>query len=620
MSSVTLSLLVSDLLLVSDHDIDPDGDSDSLWEIIVVQGNGWYGSALPFPPTYMTFDDLPLRPELLQATHDLNFTTPTPIQEQAIPLLISGKGDVVGLAQTGTGKTGAYGLGMLHLLEEDAHSVQSIVVCPTRELCLQITDDLENFSKHLQAGRIVAVYGGASIQDQIRKIKKGATIVVATPGRLVDLLRRNAVNLSEASIAVLDEADEMLNMGFKEDLEAIMEKLPEERRVWLFSATMPKGVARFAKTLLKDPEEISVGTTNEVASNIEHVYYRVHEKHRYMALRRLLDLEPEIYGVVFCRTRRETADVAEKLVLDGYTAEPLHGDLSQAQRDAVMRKFRNKNVRVLVATDVAARGIDVKDLTHVIHYRLPEDEAVYTHRSGRTARAGKSGKSLAIINIKQMRHLQNIARVAKVTFEEGRIPDAQEIGERQLMALVEKVKVTDENPKALESFLPKIHEAFEPFSKEELIQHFVAAEFNRFLKTYEHAADINLKTPPAEVSPKGKRSRDRGDREFDRRERKGERRSRQQPGMKKFFFGAGKMDRIPPGAIIRTLCEAGGLSRDDFGSIDIKREFSFVDIREDAAQGLNQRLKSVKLDGRKVPFREYVERPGGGPRKKHRKG
>jgi ATP-dependent RNA helicase DeaD len=559
----------------------------------------------------MTFDDLPLRPELLQAARDLNFITPTPIQEQAIPLLLSGDGDLVGLAQTGTGKTGAYGLGMLHLLDPQVQAVQSVVVCPTRELCLQITDDLEKFAKHLSAGRIVAVYGGASIQDQIRKIRKGATIVVATPGRLVDLLRRKAVDLSQAGIAVLDEADEMLNMGFQEDLEAIMAKLPDSRRVWLFSATMPKGVARFAKTLLKDPVEVTVGTTNEVASNIEHRYYRVHEKHRYVALRRLLDLEPDIYGVVFCRTRRETADVAEKLVLDGYTAEPLHGDLSQAQRDAVMRKFRSKNVRILVATDVAARGIDVKDLTHVIHYRLPEDEAVYTHRSGRTARAGKSGKSLAIINIKQMRHLQSIARVAGVTFEEGRIPDGQEIGERQLMALVEKVKETDENPKALESFLPKIYQAFEPFSKEELIQHFVAAEFNRFLQTYEHAADINLKTPPAEVGPRGKRSRKSEGRDEPGGRQK-DRRSANRAGMKKFFFGAGKMDRIPPGAIIRTLCEAGGLQKDDFGSIDIKREFSFVDIREDAAAGLSQRLQNVKLDGKKVPFREYVERSGGG--------
>jgi len=566
----------------------------------------------------MTFDDLDLRPELLQATRDLHFTTPTPIQEQSIPLLIEGDRDVVGLAQTGTGKTGAYGLGMLHLLDPEVRAIQSIVVCPTRELCLQITQDLKNFSTHLKAAKVVAVYGGSSIQDQIQKIRKGATIIVATPGRLVDLLRRKAVKLDQASITVLDEADEMLNMGFQEDLEAIMAALPKERRVWLFSATMPKSVARFAKTLLTDPQEVTVGTTNEVASNIEHKYYRVHEKHRYVALRRLLDIEPDIYGVVFCRTRRETADVAEKLVQDGYAAEPLHGDLSQAQRDAVMRKFRNKTVQVLVATDVAARGLDVKDLTHVIHYRLPEDEAVYTHRSGRTARAGKSGKSLAIINIKQMRHLQSIARVAKVTFAEGRIPEAREIGEKQLMALVEKVRDTDEDPEALKQFLPKIYEAFEPFSKEELIQHFVAAEFNRFLSTYEHAADINLKTPPADVGPKkkrGERNRDsnvRGGRKDRSRRResdsKGGGRSPNRAGMKKFFFGAGKMDRIPPGAIVRTLCEAGGLSRDDFGNIDIKREFSFVDIREDAAKGLDGRLKNVKLDGRNVPFREYTER------------
>jgi ATP-dependent RNA helicase DeaD len=571
----------------------------------------------------MTFDDLSLRPELLQATRDLNFTTPTPIQEEAIPHLIQGGRDVVGLAQTGTGKTGAYGLGMLHLLDPEIQSVQAIVVCPTRELCLQITQDIKDFSKHLNAGKVVAVYGGSSIQDQIRKIRKGATILVATPGRLVDLLRRKAVSLKQSSITVLDEADEMLNMGFQEDLEAIMAALPDERRVWLFSATMPKSVARFAKTLLKDPLEITVGTTNEVASNIEHRYYRVHEKHRYVALRRLLDMEPELYGVVFCRTRRETAEIAEKLVQDGYAAEPIHGDLSQAQRDAVMRKFRNKTVRVLVATDVAARGLDVKDLTHVVHYRLPEDEAVYTHRSGRTARAGKSGKSLAIINIKQMRHLQSIARVAGVTFEEGRIPEAHEIGERQLMALVEKVKETDGDPSELKEFMPRIYEAFEPFSKEELIQHFVAAEFNRFLSTYEHAPDINLNTPPAKVGPKGKAGkRGKGPEARDggpggrerRRDTSGE--HRQAKGMKTFFFGAGKMDGIPPGAIIRTLCEAGSLNREDFGNINIKREFSFVDIREEAAQNLTDRLKHVKVDGRNVPLREYVERSSGKRKKK----
>jgi ATP-dependent RNA helicase DeaD len=591
----------------------------------------------------MKFDELGLIPELLAAVQDLKFTTPTPIQAESIPVLLSGESDFVGLAQTGTGKTGAYGLGMLQRIDPTRTDTQGIVICPTRELCLQITNDLQAFSKKMNKVQIVAVYGGASISDQIRLLKRGAQIIVATPGRLMDLSKRKAVHLNQIDYAVLDEADEMLNMGFQEDIETILGKMPETRRIWLFSATMPRGVARIANNILKDPVEVTVGGKNESAQNIEHSYCMVHEKHRYLALKRLLDYAPEMYGLIFCRTRKETQDVAEKLIQDGYQAESLHGDLSQSQRDAVMRKFRQRNVMVLVATDVAARGLDVDDITHVIHYRLPDDEAIYTHRSGRTARAGKSGKSIAIVNTREKRTIQAVERRSNITFSAGKIPDGRDICEKQLFSLVKKIKNTPVNQKDIEQYLPRVFESFEEFDKEELIKHFISAEFNRFLDYYRHAADINFDGRSARGDrDRGPRTREgRGDRSSGRRDARssGERSPRSGAGrparrdprdsgdrgtqrsrppeaeMKRFFFGAGELDRINPGAIVRTVCESAGITRNQIGHISINREFSFFDVHKKAADQVVKSMHNTKVDGRDVQVREFIEMPrkkGGG--------
>ena len=594
----------------------------------------------------MTFDTLGLNNELLAAVRELNFETPTPIQAESIPILLSGDRDFVGLAQTGTGKTGAYGLAMLQRIDVNRRETQGIVICPTRELCMQITQDLHNFAKKMKGLNVVAVYGGASISDQMRLLKRGAQIIVATPGRLMDLSKRKAVRLNQIDYAVLDEADEMLNMGFQEDIETILGTMPDSRKIWLFSATMPKGVARIANTILKDPAEVTVGGRNESAQNIEHSYCQVHEKHRYLALKRLLDYAPDMYGLIFCRTRKETQDVAEKLIQDGYTSESLHGDLSQAQRDAVMRKFRQRSVTVLVATDVAARGLDVDDITHVIHYRLPDDPAIYTHRSGRTARAGKSGKSIAIVNTRERRAIQDVERHSKITFTVGKIPEGRDICEKQLFSLVKKVKNTPVNEKDIGQYLPKVYEAFEDLNKEDLIQHFISAEFNRFLDYYRHAADINVsgrgshsdnRRDSRSDSRRGPRSNDRGQRSDGPRQgpsrggrgnmgRTSSSNREPEENMKRFFFGAGNLDRINPGAIVRTVCETSGITRNQIGAISINREFSFFDVHQNAADQVNKKMRNAQLDGKSVQVREYIQRPskggGGGGKypKKKKKG
>lgn len=565
----------------------------------------------------MNFTDLPLIQPLQDAVRDLNFSIPTPIQEKAIPLLLEGKKDFVGLAQTGTGKTGAYGLAMLQKIDLNRRETQGIVICPTRELCLQITEDLLGFSKYLLDLRVVPVYGGTNILDQVRQVKSGAHVIVATPGRLMDLSRRKAVRLQHIDYAVLDEADEMLNMGFQEDIETILSEMPDSRLIWLFSATMPRGVARIAQNILHDPVEVTVGNRNEGAANIEHVYCQVHEKHRYLALKRLLDYAPDMYGLIFCRTRKETQEVAEKLLHDGYQAEALHGDLSQTQRDQVMRKFRQKSLHVLVATDVAARGLDVDDITHVLHYRLPDDEAVYTHRSGRTARAGKSGVSIALINTRERGAIQAVERRCKLTFKKGKIPEGKDICEKQLFSLVKKIQSTHVNREDITDYLPRVYEAFAEFDKEDLIQHFISAEFNRFLDYYRHSADINF-----DGRSKGKRDRDdrnpsRGrDRDEGRERPRG--RDREAPRnapeeMQRFFFGAGNMDRINAGAIVRTFCETADIDRDSIGSISILREFSFVDIHKSVAGKVLGKMRNAQLDGKPVQVREYVARPKGKP-------
>jgi ATP-dependent RNA helicase DeaD len=542
----------------------------------------------------MRFNELGLNPNILKSIEALGFETPTPIQEQAIPLLLKAEQDFIGLAQTGTGKTAAFGLPLLERVDAEKRIPQGIILCPTRELCLQIADDLVKFSTYTQGVQVVAVYGGSAIVTQIRQLKQGAQIVVATPGRLLDLIERRAIQLSDINTVVLDEADEMLNMGFKEELDGILSKMPEERMTWLFSATMAKGVARIAETYLTNPVEVSVGGKNESAKNIEHRYFMVHERDRYQALKRLLDFLPSIYGLVFCRTRAETQQVAEKLMQDGYQAEALHGDLSQSQRDYVMRKFRQKTIRVLVATDVAARGIDVNDITHVIHYKLSDEAATYTHRSGRTARAGKSGASLALVNMNERGKIADLERRNNIKIERTEIPDGRSICESQLVAMIEKVVSCDVNEEEIKDYLPHAFEALCELDKKEIIKRFVATEFNHFLEYYRHAGDIN-------VRPRGRDEQGRPP--VQRSENRKRNDQLEAYSTKRFSINMGRVNKINAGAIVRLICENCGIPSNAIGEIDLGREQSFFEVNKEAVPQVRDGMQNVSLDGRKVSIR-----------------
>ncbi|MBN1930056.1 MAG: DEAD/DEAH box helicase [Desulfobacterales bacterium] len=552
----------------------------------------------------MSFKTLGLRAELVKAVEALGFQTPMPIQEKAIPVLLSGEKDFVGLAQTGTGKTGAYGLPLIQQIDLTLSRPQGIVICPTRELCLQITDDLKNFSKYLKGIHILAVYGGASISDQIRQIKNRPQIIVATPGRLLDLINRKVVNLSEILYAILDEADEMLNMGFQEDIDLILEKMPKHKKVWLFSATMPKGVAAIARNYLNNPVEVTVGSLNCSPKNIVHNCYVLHEKHRYQGLKRIIDFTPEIFGLVFCRTRKETQTIAEALMQDGYQAEAIHGDLSQAQRDYVMQRFRQKTIQILVATDVAARGLDVDDITHVIHYNLPDETEAYTHRSGRTARAGKSGVSIALINTKQMRRIRELEKRGKIQFEFCKIPDGRAICEKQLFGLVDKIVHTDVNRKEIADYLPAVYDALDNFDKDELIKRFVSAEFNRFIEYYRHTDDINVNigSKKAAVSKTVKTAK--------RKDRLKEKKTQ------RFLINVGRLDKINEGAIVRFVCDNSGIRSSMIGEIDLDSEFSFFEVEKSVAGRVRDSFNNARLDGRPVQIRRVLEKKNQRKRKR----
>jgi len=439
----------------------------------------------------MEFKDLGLPKDIQKAVDKLGFTTPSEIQEKAIPILAEGKKDFVGLAQTGTGKTAAFGLPLMQHIDFESRDTQGLVICPTRELCMQITKDLVAFAKYMANPNIVPVYGGASISDQIRRIKKGAHIVVATPGRLLDLINRKAVKLKTVQRVILDEADEMLNMGFKEDIDGILEQTPDIKRVWLFSATMPKAVRRIADNYMKDPVEIVVGKQNAVAVNIEHRYYMMKERDRYHALKRILDYYPDIFGLIFCRTRRETGQISDKLEKEGYDVVALHGDLSQAQRDAAMKKFRERTVKVLVATDVAARGLDVHDISHVIHYNLPDETENYTHRSGRTARAGKTGKSIVLINTREGNRIRQVEKLIQTPIEYRPIPNSEDICEKQMYALMDRVVKTPIDDEAIDRYWPVFYNKLKGIPAEEIVLKFISTELNAFLKYYKGSGDLN---------------------------------------------------------------------------------------------------------------------------------
>jgi ATP-dependent RNA helicase DeaD len=556
----------------------------------------------------MSFEELGLNNELVEAVATLGFEHPTPIQKMAIPAIIEGDRDLVGLAQTGTGKTAAFGLPMIQLIDFSYRDTQGLVLCPTRELCLQITADMNNFCANTKNASIVAVYGGANIVEQIRRVKKGAQIIVATPGRLLDLMNRKVVRLDQVAYLVLDEADEMLNMGFQEDLDAILESAPASRRTWLFSATMPTEVAKIASKYMKDPVEIRVGDISGGAANIEHINYVIKEKDRYQALKRVIDYYPDIYGLIFCRTRVETQEVAEKLIKDGYNAEALHGDLSQAMRDKVMGRFREGNLQILVATDVAARGIDVKDITHVIHYKLPDEIESYTHRSGRTARAGKSGLAIVLMNTKESRKLQMVERSTGIRFTQKRVPGGRSVCEKQLYAMVEKLVTVDVNEEEIGRFLPPVYSTLEGLSREDIIKRFVSLEFNQFLSYYKDSEDINVANPESK-----KRRRAGGEEEYDYKNASKFRSPRRSEGsssdrrseynsseMRRFFAGIGHMDNLNKGAIVRMICDRSGIRSDKIGSIEILREFSFFEVDASVAEKVRASLKDVALDGRKI--------------------
>lgn len=560
-----------------------------------------------------TFTESGLRPELLSAIQEMGFLEPTPIQAKTIPFLLSTNQDLIGLAQTGTGKTAAFGLPALHLTEIENKQTQTLILCPTRELCLQIAGDLNVYSKHLKGINVVAVYGGASIETQIRELNRGAQIVVGTPGRTRDLINRNRLKPNHIKRLILDEADEMLTMGFKEELDAILENTPDEKQTLLFSATMSSDIARITKTYMNNPEQISVAARNTAAVNVSHVYYMVQAKDRYEVLKRIADINTNIYGIVFCRTREETKDVARKLMADGYSADALHGDLSQAQRDEVMGRFRTRQLQMLVATDVAARGIDITDLTHVVNYNLPDDPEIYVHRSGRTGRAGKNGISIAIIHSRESRRIRDIERVSGIKFEKKLVPNGRDICSQQLLAMIDRIEKVQVEEDQIKPFLSDIYSKLEHLSREELIKHFVSAEFNRFLDYYKNARDINVTASRRGEDDRDSRPRGRKDRpeRGDRSDRGGSRvDSRTDSHFSRMYINLGSKDSITPARIIGIINEALKSRNAEIGKIEILRNFSFFDIEQTLDNKLIDQMAGVKVDGNPVLVEKAARKDG----------
>jgi len=536
------------------------------------------GSSLSFRDTTISFEELGIEPTILKAISELGFQNPTPIQREAIPLLLSNRNDLIGLAQTGTGKTAAFGIPLLQFAPEKSSVTNALVLCPTRELCIQITKDLHNFAKYKKDIRVVPVYGGASIENQIKELKKGAQIIVGTPGRMLDMINREKVNVSKIDTLVLDEADEMLNMGFKEELDSILETTPSTKRTLLFSATMSTDVERIALTFMHDPVEVTIGKKNIGAENVKHVYYLVHAKDRYLALKRIADYNPNIYCIVFCRTRMETQEIADKLMADGYDADALHGDLSQAQRDSVMQKFRLKKLQMLVATDVAARGLDVENLTHIINFSLPEDVEQYTHRSGRTGRAGKTGVSIAIVNLKEKFKIKTIEKIIGQKFKKEKIPNGREICEKQLFNLIDKMENVDVYNEEIETFLPTIYKKLAWLERDELIKRFVSIEFNHFLDYYKNTVDINIDD--------------------------NEKRSSGSGNMSRFFINFGRKDELTPQSLIGMVNDISRSLSIPIGRIDIMHSFSFFEADSSFKDTILTAFAKKKFKGRTVVVEE----------------
>ena len=518
------------------------------------------------------FEQLGLDEPILKAISDMGFETPSEIQQKAIPTLLANGADMVALAQTGTGKTAAFGFPLLQLIDTDSRVTQGLILSPTRELCLQIASELRNYAKYLPKVNVVAVYGGASIEEQARSLKKGAQIIVATPGRMQDMIRRNFVDISHINYCVLDEADEMLNMGFYEDITAILSHTPQEKSTWLFSATMPNEVAKIAHKFMRKPIEITVGTRNQATNTVQHEYYIVSGRHRYQALKRLADANPDIFSVVFCRTKRDTQAVAEKLIEDGYNAAALHGDLSQNQRDLVMKSFRARQIQMLVATDVAARGIDVDDITHVIHYQLPDEIETYNHRSGRTGRAGKSGISMVILPKSEVKKIKTIEKMIGQPFEQKQLPSGMEICEIQLYHLANNLKNTEVNP-AIDDYLPAIYKELQEVNREELIKKIFSVEFTRFFNYYKNAENLSV-------------------------ENERESRSGGNSDEVRYFINIGERDGYDWKSLKDFLKATLNLGRDDVFKVDVKNSFSFFNTDADLSDLVMSTFTDFQMDGR----------------------
>ena len=548
------------------------------------------------------FEELGLQENLLKAIGELGFTQPTPIQEKAIPVLLSGTKDLIGLAQTGTGKTAAFGLPLLQLIEAARKKFpQALIICPTRELCMQIVNEIEIFKKHLPGVHVVAVYGGSSISMQIRDIKRGVQIVVATPGRLIDLIERKAINLEEIKYVVLDEADEMLNMGFQEDIEFILKNTPQRDSTWLFSATMPPEIRQVSKRYMKEPVEITVGKKNTANKNVDHQFFVTQAQHRYETLKRLIDFNPGIYGIVFTRTKADAQEISEKLTREGYDIDALHGDLSQQQRNKVMDEFREKTLQLLIATDVAARGIDVQGITHVINYELPDDVEVYTHRSGRTGRAGKTGVCMSIVHVRETGKIRQIERMVQVPFHKLEIPTGRDVCRKQFFYFMDKLLQADISHGDYETYLPFLQEKFQEMSKEEVLKRVAAMEFDRFLKYYENAEDLNARERRED---RMRPSDGRGDRSNERRR---DTRGREFGGggnYTRLFVNLGSKDGFYKASFLQFILDMSDLRKDALGRIDMKEMNSWIEVDKGAADKMVRSIDGKKYKGRRIRMNE----------------
>lgn len=575
----------------------------------------------------ITFEELGITSSYLKAIRELGFEVPMPVQEKVIPLLLGEKTDIVCLAQTGTGKTAAYGLPLIQKIDPSISQPQVLILCPTRELCVQIAGDLNDYSKYNDEVKTLPVYGGASIELQMKVLKKGVQIIVATPGRLVDLINRKAIKLNLIHTLVLDEADEMLNMGFSESINEILAVVPKNRNTLLFSATMPNEVASIAKKYMRQPIEVTIGNRNSGAENIKHLYFTVHARDKYLALKRIVDYYPSIYGIVFCRTRKETQEVADKLIHDGYNAESLHGDLSQIQRDTVMNKFRIRHIRLLVATDVAARGLDVEDLTHIINYNLPDDLGSYTHRSGRTGRAGKAGTSIILLNLKEKHLIKQIEKKINKTFTATLVPTGRQICEKQLFNMIDKMENVDIEDKEIDTYLPKIYRKLEWLDKEEIIKRFVALEFNRFLEYYRKSPELNVPderqhTPRDENDPRTRRrmkgSEDHGGQGYTHTRpaksgyaRQDEFRNNHEPepGFTRLFISLGKSDGMYPKNLIELINKNTPGKMIPIGRIELNKKSTIFEVGEQDSGKLINLLKDASFQD--APFTvDYVKKTG----------